>query len=225
MRIRPGGAPVPIGKERVDTTFLADLDQDNMQLFIGAADPVATRVYWTYKSLLGSAAQTDKIMCFDYALGDAGRWSLIVGQNNQFLTSFATLGLVGTVPPSSRLNLLQVRFYLAGFNSSNQMGTFSGSNLEAILETDSKDLGDRFAILFVRPLSDAQRCFISIGFQDTFATRVSYSSEQPINPQGLCPCRVETRYARAKLRIPSGTAWTTALAVRPHDTVPNQGDR
>src|SRR5438874_1437369 len=47
------GTPEPIGKERVDRTFLADVDPANLQLLIGASDPRASRVFWSYKSVSG----------------------------------------------------------------------------------------------------------------------------------------------------------------------------
>src|SRR5262245_18686796 len=44
-----GGYPTPIGKERVDRSFFADVDSGNLQLMIGASDPRASRVLWAYK--------------------------------------------------------------------------------------------------------------------------------------------------------------------------------
>jgi hypothetical protein len=67
-KIEPGGVPVPIGLERVDRTFLADLDKGNLQLFIGAADPRASRVYWAYKSVAGSSGTYDKLLGYDFLL-------------------------------------------------------------------------------------------------------------------------------------------------------------
>src|SRR5215813_10549275 len=67
-KIDPGGVPEPIGRERVDRTFLADLDKGNLQLFIGAADPRSTRVYWAYRSVSGTAATYDKILGYDFLL-------------------------------------------------------------------------------------------------------------------------------------------------------------
>jgi hypothetical protein len=54
QKIDPGGFPQPIGREKVDRTFLADLDTTNLQLFMGASDPRSTRVYWAYKSGAGA---------------------------------------------------------------------------------------------------------------------------------------------------------------------------
>lgn len=67
--ISPGGLPVPIGKEKVDRTFLADLDASNLQLFTGAADPRSSRIYWSYKSVSGLAGQYDKLLGYDSVLG------------------------------------------------------------------------------------------------------------------------------------------------------------
>lgn len=75
--IRPGGVPQPIGKERVDRTFFADVDASNLQLLLGVADPQATRIYWAYKSRAGSAGLVDKMLCYDWSIGEGGRWTSI----------------------------------------------------------------------------------------------------------------------------------------------------
>jgi hypothetical protein len=51
---------VQIGRERVDRTFLTDLDKTNLQLFMGAADPRTTRIYWAYKSVSGAPGFTTR---------------------------------------------------------------------------------------------------------------------------------------------------------------------
>jgi hypothetical protein len=68
QKIDPGGFPQPIGREKVDRTFLADLDTTNLQLFMGASDPRSTRVYWAYKSGAGAVNTYDKIIGYDEAL-------------------------------------------------------------------------------------------------------------------------------------------------------------
>jgi hypothetical protein len=67
-KIEPGGVPEQIGRERIDRTFLDDLDKGNLQLFMGAADPRATRVYWAYKSVSGTAGCYDKLLGYDFLL-------------------------------------------------------------------------------------------------------------------------------------------------------------
>jgi hypothetical protein len=67
-KIEPGGVPEQIGREKVDRTFLTDLDKGNLQLFIGAADPRGTRVYWAYKSVSGANGIYDKLLGYDFLL-------------------------------------------------------------------------------------------------------------------------------------------------------------
>lgn len=90
--IDPGGTPRPIGKERVDRTFFADVDTGNLQLVFGVADPQATRVYWAYKSGQGSAGLFDKVLCYDWSIGQSGKWSLLPLMG-EFLASLARPGL------------------------------------------------------------------------------------------------------------------------------------
>lgn len=87
-----GAAPVSIGKERVDRFFFGDVDKGNLQLVIGASDPSATRVFFAYKSGQGNAGLFDKMLCFDWSIGRAGRWSLIQTPG-EYLASLAKPGL------------------------------------------------------------------------------------------------------------------------------------
>jgi hypothetical protein len=83
---------LPIGKERVDRFFFGDVDQANLQLVQAAADPQATRVYFAYKSKAGQAGLFDKVLCFDWGIGQNGKWTIlpIIGQ---FLAALSRPGL------------------------------------------------------------------------------------------------------------------------------------
>lgn len=83
------GSPQPIGKERVDRTFFADVDTSNLQLIIGASDPTSTRVYWAYKSMQGAADAFDKVLLYDYALNEWAQLEI----SGQWLGSLARPGL------------------------------------------------------------------------------------------------------------------------------------
>jgi hypothetical protein len=85
----PGGVPTPIGKERVDRTFFAAYDSANLQLVIGASDPQASRVYFTFKSTGGTQGQFDTILAYDYALD---RWSEIL-TSGEYLATLSQPGL------------------------------------------------------------------------------------------------------------------------------------
>jgi hypothetical protein len=83
------GDPIPIGKEKVDQTFFADVDRSNLQLIIGASDPTSTRIYFAYKSQQGNTALFDTLLCYDWALK---RWTPL-DVSGEYLASLAKPGL------------------------------------------------------------------------------------------------------------------------------------
>jgi hypothetical protein len=225
--IMPGGYPIPIGKERFDRTFFADVDAGQLHLVIGGSDPRATRVYWTYKSLAGSASLFDKILVYDYGIERA---ALIV-QSGEYLATLARPGLTleGLDAISGSIDALTFSLddvatsalaQLSIVDSSHKLGFFGGPlaggpALEATLDTAEQTLDRRMRIKGFRPMTDAPTCYGSIGARETLQSSVAYSSEQAVNGKGLCPANVSTRLARGRVRIPAGTTWTFASGVEP----------
>ena len=108
-KIEPGGVPEQIGREKVDRTFLNDLDKGNLQLFMGAADPRGTRVYWAYKSVSGAAGGYDKLLGYDYLLDRffsvsvSGEYLLGMSQTGLTLENLDTLA-PGTIAITGAAN-------------------------------------------------------------------------------------------------------------------------
>ncbi|HLJ01742.1 MAG TPA: hypothetical protein VKT76_18675 [Bradyrhizobium sp.] len=108
-KIEPGGVPQPIGLERVDRTFLADLDKGNLQLFQGAADPRSSRVYWAYKSVAGTSGSYDKLLGYDFLLDRffpiamTGEYLLGISQTGLTLENLDTLA-PGTIAITGTAN-------------------------------------------------------------------------------------------------------------------------
>lgn len=299
--IPPGGYPTPIGREKIDRTFFADLDSANLQYFIGATDPTQTRVFWAYKSKAGASGLFDKVLCYDTALK---KWAPLA-LSGEFMTTLArpgltlealdpiapgamavtgaanngsgliritvastaslttgdtrTLSAVGGVPNANGTFVITVisgtTFDLVGstfgglytsgglvggvlddlpfslddislaslaqlsmVNSSHVLGFFSGDNMEATLETAEQDgQGLRFAIGPQRPITDSSDVAISIGAREDLdqATTPTYSTETTKNRLGVCPQRIDTRYPRARMRIPEASVWTYARGIQP----------
>jgi hypothetical protein len=108
---------------------------------------------------------------------------------------------------------------LGMFDSTHALGYFSGDTLEATLTTaEQSGVAQRLFIRGAYPITDAATAYISIGGRESLTAAASYSSETAINSQGLCPQRVSTRHARAKLRIPAGETWTFASGAEPDFT-------
>lgn len=311
--IKPGGIPEPIGKERVDRTFFADVDTSNLRLILGVADPTSTRVYWSYKSQAGAAGLFDKVMCYDRAIGEGGRWS-VLPVSGEFMASLARPGLtlealdsiaptplnvtgaanngsglirltlnalsnsdfnivgqnfvvvygvVGTTEANGswRFNVIDsthidltanaatlapsvfTNAYVSGghvggsldalpfsldsistasiaalsaFTSDHKCGFFTGANLEAIMESAEEDLEGTLVFLTgVRPLTDSPDVFCSVGTRLTAQAAIVYKAETEIDSRGWCPARVETRYARVRVRIEAESTWTYCRSLQP----------
>lgn len=224
QRIDPGGLPTPIGRERVDRTFFADLDKANLQLFIGAADPRNSRVFWAYKSVNGTVSRFDKMLCYDWVL-DRFTPIRILGE---YLLPMSQPGLtlenLDAISPS--LDALttslddfstSVTPELAAFDNTHALNFFRGLNLEATLDSAEQGTdGTRLKLRGFRPVTDAASVFGSVSRRETQAGLPVFSAESPITAQtGKINLLASTRYARMRVRIPAGTAWSFIAGVEP----------
>ena len=233
MRMAIGGVPEPIGKERIDRTFLADYDSGSVHMVIAATEPESTRVYWAYKSQGGGSGLFDKILNFDFALN---RWGGAISSSGEYLASMARPGLtlenLDTI--SGSLDALPFSLddvssaslaKLSAVNSSHKLCFYTGSNLEATIDTAEQvlDGSRRVRVKGVRPITDAVNCYGSIASRERTQDTATYSAEQIVNARGLCPANVSTRLARGHVRIPAGETWSFALGCEPMFT--NEGAR
>lgn len=223
-KIEPGGFPQQIGKERVDRTFLEDLDTGSLQLFIGAGDPRGSRVFWAYKSSNGSVGVFDTIIVYDNVLDRFAK----ISTSGEFLMSISQPGMtlegLDTISTSIDAGVLgpfdsyagAVTPEIAAFNSAHKLGFYRGANLEATLDTAEQ--GDASRSFFVRgfaPITDAASVYGSILSRDTLNASSTQSTETLINAVGQCPARVSTKYARGRIRIPAAATWTFASGITP----------
>ena len=223
--IPPGGVPVPIGRERIDRTFFADLDIGNLQLFMAAADPRSTRVYFAYKSTSGNAGLFDKLLGYDMLLD---RW-FPVQMKGQYLLGLSqsgiTLEALDAIAPGDSVDAMTLSFddyptsvqpQLAQFDPNGKLGFFSGTNLAGTLET-SEQGGDeiRLDIRGFRPITDATQVQGSIFYRDTQQATAKQSNVVGLSRIGRCDMMRDARYARFNLTIPAGTPWTFAAGVVP----------
>lgn len=223
-QLAPGGYPVPIGKEKFDRTFFADVDTANLHMVIGASDPSQTRVYWAYKSGAGAAGTFDKVLVYDWVLQRGS----IFPTTGEFLSSIARPGLtlegvdaafgnnldtlgIGSLDAISTATLPSI----AAVNGQHQLGLFTGANLEATLETPEQGTdGGRIRVRGFRPVSDATTIYGSVTYRDTAQATAATTAESLVNAIGKCDQNISTRYARGHVRIPSQT-WTFAAGVEP----------
>jgi len=226
-KIQPGGVPEQIGREKVDRTFLVDLDKGNLQLFMGAADPRTTRVYWVYKSVSGVVGNYDKILGYDYLLdrffpiSQSGEYLLGISQTGLTLENLDTISSsIDALTLSLDSYATAVQPQLAQFNSSHVLGFFSGTPLEATIESSEQGDDDiRVTLRGFRPITDSPSVFGSVTYRDTQALTSTLGSEVAMSARtGRCDMMRDARYIRYKVRIPAATNWSYIVGVVPDVT-------
>jgi hypothetical protein len=106
---------------------------------------------------------------------------------------------------------------IAQFNSDHKIGFFSGSNLEATLETGEQGTDSRRIFMNgFRPVTDSPSVYGSASYRELVSETPTSLSEIAQNTRtGRCDLRRSTRYSRMKIRIPASTTWTYAAGVEP----------
>jgi len=222
-KIEPGSVPEQIGRERVDRTFLTDLDKANLQLFIGAADPRSSRIYWAYKSVSGAANAYDKLLGYDYLLDRF----FTVQSSGQFLLGISQSGLtleqLDSISSSIDAMTLSLDTYptavqpvLSQFDNTGKLGAFAGANMEATILTGEQGTDEqRMDLRSFRPITDAPTFYGLVSYRDTPQASSLTTPEMGLSRLGKIDIRRNARYLRFQGRIPIGTNWTFAAGVIP----------
>lgn len=198
-----GSQSVNIGKERVNRTYFDEAGTAGSlpELTIGAADPNATRILWSYDV---SVSDFGKLLVYDYKLDKFS--SITLTADGEWIGTLANVNIAGT--PA---------LYL--IDGSHALRAMDGTRLAATLVTSdfgSPD-GKRIFIRGIRPILDSTESGVTVQVSSRAEMRdtESYSSTVAINDEGYAPFRVSTRYARCKVVIPVSGSWTFAGGVEP----------
>lgn len=223
-KIVPGGIPEQIGRERVDRTFFDDLDKTELRMFIGASDPRSTRAFWAYKSTSGTTGLYDKIIGYDsaldrfFSLAVIGEYLLGMSQPGITLENLDSLSAsIDALAASLDSFAVSTQPLIAQFNRDHKLGFFTGSNLEATLETAEQ--GSDGAQIYVngfRPVIDAPTVYGSLSYRNLLSETPTSLPEIVRNSRtSNCDLRRSTKYSRMKIRVPAATTWTYAAGVHP----------
>ena len=219
-----GISAVPIGIDRVDKTFLNDVDDDFINRVVGCLDPISKLIYWIYPSSSTGGGTCDRAMIYDYALD---RWSdaeLTTEYIVQSLSAGSTLESLDSV--SSSLDALSLsldhRSFAGGrgsiglFDSAHKLNFFTGSSLTATLETGEFDPeNQRIFVSGIRCLIDGGTVTAAVGHRNTPNGSVTFTTATSVGSDGICPQRISTRYAKVRVSIAAGGTWSHAQGIEP----------
>lgn len=213
-----GMQSVPIGTDKVDRWFADHVNTARLDRISSGYDPNTRCVLWAFPEV----GQDDNSAIVSYSMADQ-RWTLIdlaVQYLGASATFPATLESMPT-PDTSGISWDDPAYagrkpVLAGIDSSNTYGTFTGDYMPYTLETGDyiSTAGQRSFVTGVRPIIDDPAVTVSVG------TRSQRDSDPIVwNPatspgvDGKCPARVDARTLRYRMNGAEGNIWTRAVGL------------
>lgn len=205
-----GGSPaIPIGAGKVDTTFLSDLRTAFAYRIVSAIDPTNKLVMWFYPGSGSTDGTCNKCIIYNWAVK---RWSLVTGLAIEAVMRWAATGysldsldsLSGSL--DALTDSLDSRAYvggvqaLAGFNSSHEAVTFTGTAMDATVDTGEVQLtpGMRSSVMWSRPLTDGNAASVALRTRDRQADTATFGLASSQGSTGLCAHRANARYHAAR---------------------------
>ena len=221
-----GATSEPIGANKVDKTFMDNLDDTHSHLIVGAADPRSKMIWWAYPGK-GGAGQLTKMIGYNWQLQ---RWTpadLVVEMLARTISLGYTLDQLGTVLGFTLDTLpapLDSSIWAGGalqlgvFDTAHKLNYLTGPAMAAIVETSEMQpiTGRRAGIISARPLIDGSGVgapSVSIGHRERQQNVVTYAQATALNRLGLCPQRTSGRYLRAQMTVQAGGDWTNISGV------------
>ncbi len=225
--IRAGSEIVPIGAEKVDRWLEENIDEGNIYRVSAAIDPINKIYVVGFASTNSGDGTPDKILVYHWVTGQwstaAVRHQLIYSAATQAAYTIDGMDAVSATidglsfPVDSRFWSGSGRLLLAGFDTLNRQGYFTGTPLEATIETGDTQLSPGRKSLFrgLRPMIEGMSVtpILTVGSRDHLSSSVTFGAPIPANSTGFCPARVNGRYHRARITIPAGNEWRFARGV------------
>lgn len=219
-----GSSSRNIGHNRVDLEFWDQFDNANVERVSAGIDEENKLVVWAFPNTSASNGVPNKLFIYNWA---DDRWT-DADVDLEFLASLRTQSYtleeldsvsssIDTLTPS--LDSPQWkgnRLRFAAFDTDDKIAYFTGSNLEATLDTGERQLapGFRAAVLNCRPLVDGGTPTISIGHRDNLQDATTFDTAKAINAIGKAAVRRNARYHRFRVTVPAASTWTHAQGVQ-----------
>lgn len=210
-----GGAPVPIGNQKVDRWFNARVDRDNLSRVRSIVDPVTKRYYIAFPTLADGTGRNTMVLVYDFGLQ---RWAPIQISVDEFFSARTTLSTtleaLDTAYPSldaMTISLDSSEFSgseeetLAVFTQNKKMALFSSTPMTAYIDTvEGEPYGPyQSFIQGLRPLvkGTAATISVAVGTRQRLNDDITWGGYISQNTQGRCPVRRQARYSKARFQL------------------------
>jgi len=220
-----GEAERPIGDQKVDAWFWANVNESHLHRISAAIDSSRKLYLVAFPSTNSSSGDPDTLLIYNWTVD---RWSraevgveLLCRMMNKLGETLDSLD--GIYPDLDAMPLSLDSALLSGsplakvgaFGIDRRMAFFEGANLAA--EIDSVEaqltLGGRTFVGAVRPLVDGGSLSVQVGTRERTNDPVQWSAEVAQNAIGDCLLRAGARFHRARIKIDAGSQWNHAQGV------------
>lgn len=214
-----GTSSTPIGANKIDKTFFADLDVSNISRVKGVADPINKQILWAYPGSGNSNGNPNHILAYNWYLQ---RWTILdvtcetiarlltIGYTLDQL--FTVLGYtLDTLPAPLDSRLWTGGALLLGmFDTSHKLNFFTGSNLAPTVDTkEMQPFPGRFTkVTNTRPLVDGGVPSVAMGTRNRLVDKTMFTAPSAMNALGSCGLRTNARYQRGRITLPAGSTFS-----------------
>ncbi|WP_321449286.1 hypothetical protein [uncultured Cohaesibacter sp.] len=211
----------PIGGEKVNRAFMAEVDLDALEDVQAVSDPLNKVVYWAYRTTGYTGARFNVILGYDWQLG---RWFRIE-RELVWLANLATPGntLESLDEISSSLDDLAISLdspawsggkpVLAAFDTDYRMCFAQGSNMDALFRTAKLQLNKagRSLVTSVTPMTDAEDASMRIGVSGNSYDPLVWKGPYTRQPSGRIPTRANGKIHQFETTLKGNWTIVTGL--------------
>jgi hypothetical protein len=228
FRIFDGSQSIPIGANKIDKTFFADVDTNYLHRICAAVDYTNQLLIWAYPGAGNTSGRCNKLVLYHYAPNATKHWSMVDALDIEFLYNSLAEGYTLEQLDSFSASLDNLPFsldsrvwtgnnlLLSAFDANHKLNNFTGDALTGTIETQEAQITPmrRTNLLNVRPLIDGgDTVTVQIGTRNILSETVSYSSAASVNSIGECPVRSNAQYHRARVNISGGFTHAQGIEV------------
>lgn len=214
-----GAEATEIGFGKVNRTFFKDADPNYLSQISGAVDPNTGLIFWAYAGAGNSNGFPNRIIVynpvlnrFTWVVPATGVSNLMVGLTIGIALDNITSQLgysLDAIPFSlDSAQLAGGNLAMAGFDSSNYFGFFTGLNDQFSVETTERQItvGRKQRIRGVRPMVEGDSVTAAVSARSSLSSPQVYGTATAMDRDGMCPQRVEGRYQRVQINGAAGNA-------------------
>ena len=208
-----GSNSIPIGVDRVDKWFWANVNEAYLANVVGSIDPINRLVMWLFPSNSSPGGVPDSLLVYNWSLD---KWGF-AQVNAEYIFRAITQGYSLDSLDSTGYTLDSLPFSLdsrvwtggqvlmGAFTPQHKLAYFTGAPANATADTVEIEpfgkTGKRAFLTTTRPMIDGGSPAVQIGTRNRLIDTPTYTTASSINANGECPVRADARFMRARIQI------------------------